>query len=107
MAAFKFLHIGKASARIDELEAQVASLTKERDEALAAVKANGAEIIKQAEDLQTQLTAANGQVTKWTLDTAAMTGIVSAQAAEIKSLGDRLAAKDGEVKIKVAREVAQ
>ena len=105
--ALSFLHIGKANTRIKELETQVATLIKERDDALAAVESNAGEVGKTAEELQTNLSAAQTQVTKLTSDNAALTATASTQAAEIKSLTDKLAAQPAEVKIQVARQVAQ
>src|SRR5438046_1827377 len=105
--ALKFLHIGKASARIDELESQVATLTKERDDALKAVESNSSEVTKHAEELQTQLSAANGLVTKLTSDFTAQVAISATQVAEIKSLKEQAATSAASIEIKVARQVAQ
>ena len=55
--AFKFFRMKEADARIVELEASVASLTKERDAAVAAVGENHTEITVQAEDLKKNLAA--------------------------------------------------
>src|SRR5437667_5849041 len=105
--ALKFLHIGKASARIDELEAQVATLTKERDEALKAVESNSGEVTRHAEALQTDL----GTATKSNADllqaNSKLLEQASAKDAEIKTLKDQIAASASQVEVKVARQVAQ
>src|SRR5882762_3649889 len=105
--ALKFLFIGKANARIDELEAQVAAITKERDDALSANSSNASEVAKTAEELQGQLTTSAAQVTKLTSDNATLASTISTQATEIASLKTKLAAVEGEVPVKVARQVAQ
>ena len=61
--AWKFLNIGKANAEIERLEKElaaeqgkVATVTKERDDAKAALESNDSEIAKNATAVQTELT---------------------------------------------------
>jgi len=68
--AWKFLNIGKANAEIERLEKElaaeqgkVATLTKERDDAKAALEANDSEIAKNAESVQKELTTAKADLT--------------------------------------------
>jgi len=105
--AFKFLQIGKANARIDELEAQLATITQERDQAKAALESNGAEISAAAEQLQTELNAVNNTITGLRASEAKAVKEAATAQAEVASLKEQLKAKDGEVKIKVAHQVQE
>ena len=104
--AFKFFRMKEADARIVELEASVASLTKERDAAVAAVGENHTEITVQAEDLKKNLAASVAD-----LATAKQTiGSLETQIESLKSMNADLTksieAKGKEVDIKVAAQVA-
>jgi chromosome segregation ATPase len=105
--AWKFLSIAKANARIDELEAQAATITTERDEARKALETNGAEISAQGEQAQKDLAAANTKLTQVEADLVTAKASVASQASEIKALKDTLAGKDAEVQAAVARKLAE
>ena len=105
--AFKFLQIGKANAEIERLTAELAKVTKEKEDAQAAVADNGNEVAKEAEKLQADLGTAKQSISTLTGERDAAVSQLAGKDAEIKSLTEKLAAKDGEVKIQVARQVAE
>ena len=98
--------IAKANARIDELEAQVASLTTELSTAKAALEANNGEVTAAAEQISKDLDTAKQTIGTLTGQIAAATTALAAKDTEIKALNDRLAKQPEEVKVQVAREVA-
>jgi chromosome segregation ATPase len=104
--AFKFFRMKEADARIVELEASVASLTKERDAAVAAVGENHTEITAQAEVLKKDLAASVADLT-----TAKQTiGSLETQIKSLESMNadqtKSIEAKGKEVDAKVAAQVA-
>lgn len=103
--AFKFLKIGNANAEIDRLNAELAKVTKERDDAIAATSENSSEVVKEAEKLQGELTTAQASIATLTSERDAAVSQIAGKDAEIKALNEKLAAKDGEVQIKVAQQV--
>lgn len=102
---FSFHHIGKANTRIAELETQLASVTKEKDDAVAALESNASEVSDSAEKLQTDLAAANTSISGLKAELATAQAAVAASVTTIADLNAKLKAKDGEVKITVAREL--
>jgi hypothetical protein len=102
--AFKFLQVGKANAEIDRLNVELVKVSKERDEAVAAVGENTSEVATQAEQIQADLATAKQTISTITgeRDTAAAALVVAN--AKVAKLEADLAAKDGEVKIKVAQQ---
>lgn len=105
--AWKFLNIGKANARIDELESQLAAVTKERDDALKASGENSTEIQAEHERVSKQAEDASAKCKQLESDlTTAKTSIASSQT-KIAELESKLAAKDSEVKIQVARQAQE
>ena len=98
--AWKFLNIGKANARIDELESQLSAVSKERDEAKSVLESNYSEISAHAEDIQKELETRNSEL-------AALKSSVLASQTEVSNLRAELKSKDGEVEIKVARQLQQ
>jgi chromosome segregation ATPase len=104
--AMKFFRIGAANAKITELEASIAALTKERDEVISAIPENNKEIVAQAEDLKNNLAASIADLT-----TAKQTiGSLETQIKSLESMNAELTksieAKDKEVDAKVATKVA-
>jgi|SRR5580765_1185385 len=103
----RFWNVGKANAEITRLEAEVAKLTKERDEAAAAVEANNSEAVAGATQLESDLATAKQSISTLTAERDAAVKQLSANADAIKALNEKLAGKDEEVKIQVARQVQQ
>ena len=106
MALLSFLHIGKANSRITELEAQVATLTKERDDAVSALESNASEVSDSAEKLQTDLELANARISELTNQRDIAVDSIAADAKKIADLQAKLDAKDKEVEVKVSQKAA-
>jgi len=98
--------IGVAHKRIEELESQVATLTKERDEAKEALVSNDTEASTAAEQLQKDLANAQQNIAALNDQNRGLATQISTRDTEIAALNAKLAAKDGEVKIQVAQQVA-
>jgi chromosome segregation ATPase len=104
--AFKFFRMKEADARIVELEASVASLTKERDAAVAAVGENQSEITVQAEDLQKKLTASVADLTAANQTISSLETKLNSLESMNADLTKSIEAKGKEVDVKVAAQVA-
>lgn len=105
--AWKFLNIAKANAEIDRLNADLAAVTKERDDLKAAAEANTSEVGKHAEELAAKLTETESKLAKALEDGKAASATLATQATDISGLKDQLKAKDAEVEAKVARKLAE
>jgi seryl-tRNA synthetase len=88
--AWKFLSISKANAEVARLEAEVAAVTKERDEAKAALESNATEVTQHAEEVQASAETlkaeklkADGQVTSLTSELTAVKAELVAAKAEL------------------------
>src|ERR1035438_10270732 len=88
---WQFLNIGKANAEIDRLNAENLKVTKERDDANAAVESNSTEVTKHAEELQGQVTAATSTITGLQGQVGTLTADVAAKATEITRLTTQIA----------------
>lgn len=106
MAALKIWSIGKANQRIEELESQVATLTKERDEAKAALESNAGEISTAAEQVQRDLDTARQTIGTLTGELNASKTLIAAKDAEIAALGAKLENQSQQVRVQVAQQVA-
>lgn len=108
------MNIGKANAEIERLNAEVATLTKERDDARAALESNNSEVGKQAESLQGQLTAANqsisdlnAQVTALKADLASKEKSLAAVESELKAAQEKLANSGEQIKQAASLKAAE
>src|SRR5690349_5090724 len=102
--ALKIWNIGTANKRIEELEAENATLKGKISQAESAVGENNSEAVKAAEGLQDSLDTANKSLAQAQSDLATAKASVASKAAEIESLKSKLAAKDEEVKTAAARQ---
>jgi chromosome segregation ATPase len=104
--AFAFFNITKANAEIDRLNAELAKVTKERDDLKASAGTNGEEIAKQAEAIQAELATANTTIATLKEDAKALKADNDKKAGEIANLNKRVEGVAEEIKIKVAQQVA-
>lgn len=105
--AWKFLNIGKANEEITRLNAEVSKVTQERDDARAALEANGTEVSKAAEEIQANAETLKAENLKLAGQVTSLTGQVATQAAEITRLNGIVAGEPERVKITVAGKVAE
>lgn len=99
--AYKFLFIGKANAEIERLTAELATVTKERDEAKAALESNNSEAVKAGEDLQGQLTVANAAVESLTGQVNELKSELETTRAELKAAKETIANPSAQI-VKIA-----
>jgi len=105
--ALKIWQIKAANDRIDQLEAEKAALTKERDDLQAAIESNQTDVSKEAETIQTQL------IEEKATSAALADGLKKAKAEltakdlEIAAATKALAEKDKEVEVKVSRKLQE
>jgi chromosome segregation ATPase len=104
--AFKFFRMKEADARIVELEASTASLTKERDAAIAAVGENHTEITAQAEDLKKKLDVSVSDLTVANQTISSLETKLNSLESMNANLTKDIEAKGKEVDAKVATKVA-
>jgi predicted nucleic acid-binding Zn-ribbon protein len=95
--AWKFLNIGKANAEIERLQAEVATVTKERDDARAALTDNHSETVSAAESLQTNLTAAQADLVTAKASVASLGAQVTKLEADLKVANEKLANPEAQV----------
>lgn len=102
----KIWNIGKANSRIEELEAQNATLIKERDEARTALESNSAEISTGAEQLSADLATAKQTIKSTAEANAKLTEQVAAKDAEIATLKAEVSKLPQKVEVQVASQLA-
>lgn len=105
--ALKIWQIKAANERIEQLETELAALTKERDELQAAIESNQTDVSTAAETLQTQLTAERETSATLASGLKKAQADLEAKALEIATLTKNLAAKDQEVEVKVSRQLQE
>lgn len=103
----RLFHISKANQRIDELETQLAAVTKERDEARTALESNASEVSASAEQLQKDLDTAKQSIGTLTGQLNTANAAVTVNLAEIAALNTKLSGQAEQVKVQVAQQVAQ
>jgi seryl-tRNA synthetase len=102
--AWKFLNIGKANSEIERLSTEVATITKERDEARTALETNNAGLVKNAEELQGQATDARAVAEGLRGQMSALTAERDGLKAELQTAQEKLANPSEQVvKIAAAR----
>lgn len=101
----KIWNIGKANARIDELESQLATARQELAELKTAAETNDSDAVKGAEQLAAQLAESKALVETMAAGLNKAERTIMDQTGQIKALEEKLAAKEAEVKVTVARQV--
>ncbi len=81
--AWKFLNIAKANAEIDRLNTENEKLTRERDDARAALEANNSDTVKEAEKLQGQVAEAGKTIQARDAEVTRLNGLVASKDTEL------------------------
>ncbi|SRR6266576_403699 len=99
-------NIVTARKQFAELETKLAGVEAENASLKSSIGDNNSEAVKAADGLQAELAAAKVVIAQCKADLTTSCASIASQAAEIEGLKAKLASKDEEVKITVARQVA-
>ena len=99
--AWMFLNIGKANQEIDRLNAELAAVTKERDEARTALEANHTFEEAEAATLNSQLASAQASVTELKAAVKAKDAEMATMKAELQKAQEQLANPSAQI-VKIA-----
>jgi len=105
--AWKFLNIAKANARIDELEAQLVTANREREDISASIAAGETEAVKIAEALTAQVSTLSAENKQLSADLVTARASIASEGAEVARLKAELVEKEKEVTARATKQAVE